>query len=353
MLKNYLLYGVVALLLLGACNKDELDIKASEVINWFAIKDKPGELGHLLHDIYQKSGVSIFVNDTLGYTPAGYDAYGNPVNRYETVSERYLVYTALETRIRFVLCKDTAALLKAARTIDKWVLPNLPPAGENRAKSFLLVDSLLWESYGGDTIRKGGGTAWVFDESMETTPVGKLSEIMKMDERTLKFWAGMVLSARIKPWLNENYADSLALFYKLTNADTPPNAKTLYNLNSFTLHGDLETGEVTGDYSFYRGADLWDYWRMGFLEWVDTEWEEIGRESWMDKDVRMIHRKAPNKNCDVMNYIAAVYAFSDEEFNALFAGVEYSEKCIQKRLYMKRLVELFEVANGLTRRPFA
>lgn len=48
-----------------------------------------------------------------------------------------------------------------------------------------------------------------------------------------------------------------------------------------------------------------------------------------------------------MNYIAAVYAFSDEEFKNLFAGVEYSEKCIQRRLYMKKLVELFCAANGV------
>lgn len=69
---------------------------------------------------------------------------------------------------------------------------------------------------------------------------------------------------------------------------------------------------------------------MGFLEWVDTEWEEFKEEN-----VKKVHRKAPDKPCDAMNYIAAVYAFSDAEFEAMFEGVEYSEKCIKKRLYMK------------------
>lgn len=350
MIKNYILYGICFMLLI-ACDREDVNLKETEVIDWFAIKDKPGELGHLLYDIYERTGVSIFVNDTLGYMDGGTDVYGNPVKRYETVSEKYLIYNSLETDIRFVLSSDTAAMLKAARAMEKWVIPNMAPRGEYRSKSFLLVDSLLWEEYGGDTIREGGGTAWAFDESIETTPVGKLADIKNMDESTLKFWAGMALSAKVYTWLNANYSDLLNSFYKLTNSDVSKKA-TLYNLHSFWFLCDMETGELLSIDDRYEGADFWDYWRMGFLEWVDTEYEEI---VWFDefgKNMKKIHRKAPSKLCDAMSFIAAVYAYSDEEFEALFEEVEYREKCINKRLFMKDLVQLFEDEHGITRQPF-
>lgn len=353
MWKNFLRCGICAFMLLGACSEENIELESSDVVDWFAIQDKPGELGHLLHDIYKNAGVSIFVNDTLGYTDGGIDGFGNPVKYYETVSEKYLIYSSLSVKIRFVLSADTAAMLKAAKTIETWVLPNLAPSGENRIKSLLLVDSLLWQDYGGDTIRKGGKTAWVFDQSVEMIPVGKLADIKNMDERTLKFWAGMVLSPRVYTWLNNNYSDSLSVFHKMTNSDLPKRARTLYNLHGFWFWYDMETGEkFSRDESDYYNGDLWDYWRMGFLEWVDSEWEETVMADWAGKYMKKIHRKTPEKPCDAMNYIAAVYAFSDEEFEAMFAGVEYSEKCIARRLYMKKLVEKFEEVNGITRQPF-
>lgn len=352
MLKNYLLCGIFAWLLLEGCNKDDDEFTATDVVDWYAIQDKPGELGHLLYDIYQKSGVSIFINDTLGYTPAGKDAYGNQVNYYETVYEKYLIYSMLGDKIRHVLSTDTVAMLKAVRTIEKWVIPNLAPAGENRAKSFLLVDSLLWDAYGGDTIREGGGTAWVFDLSVETTPIGKISEIENMNEPTLKFWAGMVLAAKIRPWLANNCSEELKEFYSMVNSDLPPRTKSLYNLYDNWYWVNEDTGEKVSRESDYRGGDLWDYWRMGFLEWADSMWEEKTEADWIGEHVKKVHFKVPTKNCDAMNFIAAVYAYSDEEFEAMFEGVEYSEKCIQKRLFMKNLVDRFEEANGITRQPF-
>ncbi|WP_455510041.1 hypothetical protein [Butyricimonas paravirosa] len=350
MWKSYLLYSICVFTLLASCNKEDIKLDATTVIDWFAVQDKPGELGHLLHKIYEETGISIFVNDTLGYVEDGIDANGEPVRFYETVSEKYLIYSMVAKDIRFVLSQDTVAMLKAAYAIEKWVLPNLPSSGEYRLKSLLLVDSLLTEDYGGDTIREGGKTAWVFEESIETTPVGKLADIKNMDESTLKFWAGMVLSAKVYIWLNSHCSDSLSIFYKMTNLDLPKKARTLYNLHDYKFFRMVDTGEeIDLNADWYYGAELWDHWRMGFLEWGDTEWSEIDPNN---SNKEIVHRKALEKPCDAMNYIAAVYAFSDEEFKKLFSGVEYSEKCIQRRLYMKKLVELFHDANGVTCQPF-
>ena len=350
MWKSYLLCSIYFFTLLTSCNEEDIKLDASTVVDWFAVPDRPGELGHLLHKIYKETGVSIFANDTLGYVEDGIDDNGEPVRFYEMVSEKYLIYSNVSKDIRFVLSQDTAAMLKAVNTIERWVLPNLPSSGKYRIKSLLLVDSLLTEDYGGDTIREGGKTAWVFEESIETTPVGKLADINNMDEPTLKFWAGMVLSTKVYTWLESHCSDSLKVFYKMTNMDLPSKARTLYNLHNYRFFRMLDTGELVDlDPDWYFGAELWDYWRMGFLEWGDTEWREIDPNN---SNREIIHRRALEKPCDAMNYIAAVYAFSDEEFKNLFAGVEYSEKCIQRRLYMKKLVGLFHEANGVTYQSF-
>ena len=208
MWKSYLLYSLCVFTLLTSCNEEDIKLDASTVVDWFAVPDRPGELGHLLHKIYKETGVSIFVNDTLGYVEDGIDANGEPVRFYETVSEKYLLYSSVSRDIRFVLSQDTVAMLKAVNTIEKWVFANLPPSGKYRIKCLLLVVSLLTEDYGGDTIRKGGKTAGVLEESIETTPVGKLADIKNMDEPTLKFWAGMVLSSKVYNWLNSHSSDS-------------------------------------------------------------------------------------------------------------------------------------------------
>ena len=350
MWKSYLLYSVCVFTLLTSCNEEDIKLNASSVVDWFAVPDRPGELGHLLHKIYKETGVSIFINDTLGYVEDGVDSNGDPVRFYETVSEKYLILSLVSKEVRFTLSRDTAAMLKAAYAIEKWVLPNLPPLGKYRVKSLLLVDSLLTEDYGGDTIREGGKAAWVFEESIETTPVGKLADIKSMDESTLKFWAGMVLSAKVYTWLNIHCSDSLKFFYKMTNSDLPTKARTLYNMHAYKYYRMLDTGEeIDLNADWYFGAELWDYWRMGFLEWGDTEWSEIDPKN---SNREIVYRKTLEKSCDAMNYIAAVYAFSDEEFKNLFTGVEYSEKCIRRRLYMKELVNLFCQANGVTYQSF-
>ena len=50
------------------CNSDDEDVKAVENMpDWFKIEDKPGEINHLIYGIYKDYGVTIFINDTLGY----------------------------------------------------------------------------------------------------------------------------------------------------------------------------------------------------------------------------------------------------------------------------------------------
>lgn len=93
----------------------------------------------------------------------------------------------------------------------------------------------------------------------------------------------------------------------MTNSDLPTKARTLYNLHDYKFYRMIDTGEeIDLNSDWYFGAELWDHWRMGFLEWGDTEWREIDPNN---SNREIVHRKALEKPCDAMNYIAAVYAF--------------------------------------------
>ena len=350
-MKKYLLYGILGIVLsCVACNKDEENITAEKENNWFAIPDRPGELGQLLYSIYSDSGVSIFVNDTLGATYKGKDAYGAPIYDFETVTEKFYIYGNRE-KIRFVLSSDTVAMIRATKAICNWVLPNLPPKlSEQRIKSILLTDSLLWSVYGGDTLsRKDGMTAWVSNISVETLPVGRLADMRKMDERTLKFWAGMILSVKAGAWIMENCPDEMGTWIEITEAD-----RTMKSTFFGDGHGwvnwtkDKITGEFVDDNMKYLQNSFSNY-KKGFLEWIDTAWE--GPYPW-DENLIYVHYKAPTQIIDVMNYIAAIYAYSDSEFKEMFAGVEGEEKIGKKRELMKQLLEKFESKFEVTRHPF-
>ena len=59
-----ILFGLV---LLSGCNKDDEDLVPSgQEKNWFVIEDKPGRFNQLAYDVYEKTGICLFVNDTLG-----------------------------------------------------------------------------------------------------------------------------------------------------------------------------------------------------------------------------------------------------------------------------------------------
>ena len=47
MWKSYLLYSVCVFMLLISCNEEDIKLDASTVVDWFAVPDRPGELGHL------------------------------------------------------------------------------------------------------------------------------------------------------------------------------------------------------------------------------------------------------------------------------------------------------------------
>lgn len=109
MLRNiFVILGMVFCFCVS-CDKEDNEVEAVENMrDWFKIEDKPGEVNHLIYQVYKDYGMTIFINDTLGQEERGVDAYGEPIIHTELFDMGYYVYgTYTDGRMR--LSADSAA----------------------------------------------------------------------------------------------------------------------------------------------------------------------------------------------------------------------------------------------------
>ena len=98
MMKKLILYSLVALFFVGCQDEDELE--PTPLKNWFAIEEKENmdAVDQKIYDLYQKYGIVLFYNDTLGYEDRGRrDSVGNVVYHYEVLDLSYNFTTSVST----------------------------------------------------------------------------------------------------------------------------------------------------------------------------------------------------------------------------------------------------------------
>lgn len=82
-----ILYFFLPLLLICSCQKDEiLDSEQLQMDNLYTITDDPNDsIQHRVYEIYEKYGVPVYFNDTIGQVLVTTDVNGQPYYRYETL----------------------------------------------------------------------------------------------------------------------------------------------------------------------------------------------------------------------------------------------------------------------------
>lgn len=326
MKKNIFVYGIALLLGFSGCNAGEEDLQPSgKLNNWLKIDDKPGEFNQLVYEIYQETGMPIFVNDTLGSENRGVDAYGNPIIHHEMYVPRYSI-TSPGLGVAIVLSSDTSAMTEAVRVIREQVIPRLPKNPKYRPLCMLLADTLYntdydWSAMNGRGLSVRDAYA---DRDMMGIMVGGLADILQKTDDEKAFWAGMILAKNIGPQIETFYADELEDFYAVT--DTARN--TFYRVWSYK---NPETGDVYSPY--YHNIDSK---QLGFMEWqLDGKYVLVA----VGMEIPRLRIVTPTKPIDVLNFIAAVYAWDETEIQRVCAGFP---KCLKKYEIMKKLVEDFE-----------
>lgn len=323
MRKYVLIIGVMVLVLLTGCRKEDDLVPTKNAIDYFVIQDKPGRFNQLAYQIYEETGMPIFVNDTLGSEYRGEDAYGQPIIHYEIFMLEYTI-ESLTTQSKMIYSSDTNAMVKAAELIRDLVLPRLPKAREYRPYSIMLVDSIYSIGYAW-SVKMGlpahGKPDYAY-KGLMGLGVGKLSDILKMSEDEQAYWAGRILATNIASNLQSLYGEELEKFYMVS-------ARTeTATYHDATYYADLDGVPVNVSNANY----LVDYRTYGFTEWV---WDGV-YTSIADRRVR----RYPSKSMDVANYIAMVYAYNQEKFETLYADFPL---CIEKYKIMKDIVAKFEV----------
>lgn len=87
------LFYVIIVFVLAACDKEELD-QAVVYENLYTIQDDPSDpVKHRIYEIYEKYGLPVYFNDTIGKYYVKDDAGGNPYYRYELVDLNWNFYS--------------------------------------------------------------------------------------------------------------------------------------------------------------------------------------------------------------------------------------------------------------------
>ena len=318
MRKFLFVYSVLLQFFLMSCQKED-DLNPSGMdTNLFAIQNKTGRFNELAYQIYQETGVSVFVNDTVAKVEQGVDAYGNPRYHYEIFAVGYNIFTTSPTAI--ALSADTNAMVEAARVIEEKVIPNLPRKREYRPYAILLVDTLSTPTYGWNSTagRMPNYRPDYAYKSMLGITVGRLADILSMSTDEKSYWAGMVLGTNLVERITSLCAEELEDFYVIT--DTAANS-----FYSQKYYWNTQNGLIQPLYN----ADPKD---LGFLDWMLT-----GPDRYTT--MQLLYKNTPSKTVDVTMYIAAIYAYSEEEFRIKYGSYH---KCVEKYMVMKNILSYFK-----------
>lgn len=302
---KYLFYFVFPLFLFSACNKEEKVFATENMLDWFVIENKSGEVNQLIYNIYVNDDMPIFVNDTIHQGNDRVDHFGNPIQDLVLFEPGYHIFST-DIFVSIKLSSDSAAMLKAIHAIQEKVLPRLPKSGQYRPSSLLLVDSLS-KGFNDLNTHVWGETA-IYPESLKGITIGGLHKIPDMTDDELNIWACRILAGKSKSWIQVNYSKEMEDFAKITDENVFFGTNYDKNIN----RPPMEAPE-----------------QQGFFRW--TSLLENGKF------------RSPSVDDDLLEYITYVYAYRGRE-NELKEKYKNDSKILRKFDMVKTFVDAFEEA---------
>ena len=301
---KYLFYSVFSLLLFSACSKEEEVFATENMLDWFVIENKSGEVNQLIYSIYINNDMPIFVNDTIHQGNTRVDHFGNPIKDLVLFEPGYHIFNT-DIFVSIKLSSDSSAMLKAIRTIQEKVLPRLPKSGIYRPSSILLVDTL--NKGFSDLNTHIWGEVSIYPESIKGVTVGELHNIPDMTDEELNIWACRILAAKSKSWIQVNFDKEIETFSEITD-------EGLWFGSNYNKNVGLSPWETPEEQSFFR--------------WVSLLKDGKGYRS-------------PSVEVDLIEYITYFYAYRGRE-NELKEKYKDYPKILRKFDLVKTFVEAFE-----------
>lgn len=136
---------LLSMLVTGACNKKEETLPPSNKDeNYLVVHDNPNDIvDHTIYELYKKTGVPVFYNDTLAGKQVG-DSAGIPQYFYIKLMVTYNPITGETNSPRFTLLPHKQQVLPMLTLLENELLTVLPAV-----PSILLTDSLYIPFPGG------------------------------------------------------------------------------------------------------------------------------------------------------------------------------------------------------------
>lgn len=286
---QYILLAVCALCLTVSCGEDDL-IPSGYEKNWLVVEDNPNDaLDHLRYEVFQKTGIPVYYNDTIGCEQRTTLA-GQPYTYYEVLQVFYNPGSATpsEKTANYTLPQNRSEVLPVVEFLRDDVFPLLP--AEMYVPSVLLTD----------TLNSASGT--VAFRGLNTIVLSNVRRFASLGEQGRKAYRAAFLRAVVasslmsfeEEWLEEN-------FFALTYAVNPDNQTYLYSTASvgYMVYKAL---------SNFPPADQ-KLSTLGF----------IGARPNTSPTAVERYKYVPEKSQDVSHYCEAIFTYPQEEFMAMHA----------------------------------
>ena len=280
---------------LAACNREDKETHASfKGMEWFVVEDSDDELDHLIYEFYVSTGIPLFYTDTIR-SRTEINEWGREYTLYQILNPNYMI-EGMANLWTFKKAEDREKLKKGVEFFRDQVYPKLPEG--YRSPCYLLVDKLYQKEFYQDEVgaRKG----------LNTTVIGKISEMDEMSEEDQKRLAWEVVAEELYDTISVNYEKELDAFFQVS----------FLLCNKKDVYSDLIT-KFKNNIPNYKAAvhgSATDPREAGFLRWWQSNWY------------------TPEYKDDVCGYLIEVLLGDDDGFatrNAGFSG------CLKKYDMMK------------------
>ena len=293
------IFGILLLLAMGCSQEDELTASLADK-DYYVVEESDDPVQHELYLLYEKWGIPVFVNDTLGKEERGVDGNGKPIIYYHVLDLDYTIdrpsFSNLSVQnTRRSLIKNDEDKLAGILFLDNYLLPNLPEG--LFFQSLFLTDSLI------EKRPPGKDYAEEAHEGMTTLAIGWMPEIAVMSSEEKEERLGKILQYTALTYL-QSHQDLLAEFYA---ESSDKNTLVSYYEKSVRPSGD-------GIYSLRSDR----YEAFGFLRAAELYEDRIDESTppteW--------NYKLPDQEQDVQDFVNAIFAYTLEEFEEKYLSYE-------------------------------
>ena len=277
-MERYIWFILACFLAVGCSDENELKPSLADR-DWFVIEDSEDPIGHERFLLYEKYGIPVFVNDTIGVEERGVDYYGNPVMYYCTLDINYTVGApvtdnGLQSR-KYSLLESSEDQLAGISFLDNYLIPALP---ENMYfNSILLLDSLYEMRMTGWAVERKDINVY---QGALTLAIGQVKSIAKMTPEEQNKHKGLILATLALKQLDE---EQLSDFYMVSYDPSPsaamPSAKCeVYGFLDYdSRYYAMNEGKDPSQWIYYtltRANDLEDF-VLAYFQYSEKEFKEL------------------------------------------------------------------------------